>query len=139
MPTAKSGSRRLVFWSSRRISTTSKFSRSLVKWTMLDFEQLDALLDRHVQEFFGRQVGQFHAGLVDGRQLLLLMHLVGDVADGDDQVPRRAVRLPQRGGVDLEVAVVLAPQHGTGALAGGQGRMEGAEIGAEDFRASQAP
>ena len=48
-----------------------------------------------------------------------------------------AVDLPHRGRMDLEVAVVLAPQRGTGALAGGQGGVEGAEIGPEDFRAAQ--
>ena len=48
-------------------------------------------------------------------------------------------RLDDRGGVDLEIAVVLAPQRRAGALAGGQGRVEGAEIGAQDLRAAQAP
>ena len=35
-------------------------------------EQLDPLLDGHVGQFFRRQVGQLHAGLVDGGQFLLL-------------------------------------------------------------------
>ena len=37
MPTDSSGSSRLVFWSSSRISATSKCSRSFVKWMMFDF------------------------------------------------------------------------------------------------------
>ena len=60
-------------------------------------EQLDALFDRHLREFVGRQVGQLDAGLVDGGQLLLLQHLGGDVADGDDQVLRRAGRASNTG------------------------------------------
>ena len=100
-------------------------------------QQLDPVLDRHVEDFVGREVGQFHAGLVDGRQLLLLLDLVGHVADGDDQVPGGPFQLRHRGGMDLEIAVVLAPQRGTGALAGGQGRVERAEVGPQDLRAAQ--
>ena len=100
-------------------------------------QQLDALLDRHVEEFFRRKVGQLHAGLVDGRQLLLLLHFLGHVADGDDQVPRRTVDFPHRRRMDVEIAALLAPQGGTGAMAGGQGGVKGAEIGAQDFRAAQ--
>ena len=100
-------------------------------------QQLDAVLDRHVGDLVGRQIGQFHAGLVDGRHLLLLVDLVGHVADGDDQVPRRAARLADRRGMDVVVAVLAAAERGTGGLAGGQGRVEGAEVGAEDLRAAQ--
>ena len=46
----------------------------------------DPFLDRHVRQFVGRQIGQLHAGLMDGGQLLLLEHLFGDVVDRDDQV-----------------------------------------------------
>ena len=100
-------------------------------------QQLDPLLDRHLREFVGRQVGQLDAGLVDRRQLLLLQHLVGHVADRDDQVLRGLVAFEDRGGVDLEVAV-LARAERRGARAGrGQGRVEGAEVGAEDLRAAQ--
>ena len=65
-------------------------------------EQLDPLLDRHVEQFVGSQVGQLDARLVDGGQLLLLQHLGGHVADGDDQVLRRAVGLEQRSRVDAD-------------------------------------
>ena len=52
-------------------------------------QQLDPLVDRHLGDFVGRQVGQLDAGLVNGGQLLLLQHFVGHVADRDDQVLRR--------------------------------------------------
>ena len=55
-------------------------------------QQLDAVLHRHLEDLFGRQVGQFHARLVDGRQLLLLQLLLGDVADRDDQVQRGLIQ-----------------------------------------------
>ena len=92
------------------------------------FEKLDPVADRHVEDFFRRQVGQLHAGLMDRRQLLLLLDLVGHVADGDDQVPGRAFQLADRGGLHLEIAIVLAPQRGTRPLAGRQGRVEGTEV-----------
>ena len=101
------------------------------------FQQLDAVRDRHVRDFRRRQVGQLHARLVDGRHLLLLVDLVGHVADIDDQVARRAVHLAHRGGVNVVVAVFAAAERRTGRLAGGQSRVEGAEVGPEDFRAAQ--
>ena len=100
-------------------------------------EQLDPVADRHVEDFFRSQVGQLHAGLVDRGQLLLLLDLVGHVADGDDQVAGRAFQLADRGGLHLEIAIVLAPQRGTRPLAGRQGRVEGAEVRPQDFRAAQ--
>ena len=66
------------------------------------FEQLDPFLDRHVREFVGSQIGQLHAGLMNGGQLLLLEHFLGDVVHRDDQVLRRAARLPDRGRMDVE-------------------------------------
>ena len=56
---------------------------------MFDFKQLDPLVDRHLGDFVGREVGQLDAGLMDRGELLLLQHFVGDVADRDDQVLRR--------------------------------------------------
>ena len=100
-------------------------------------EKLDPVADRHLEDFFRRQVGQFHAGLVDGGQLLLLLDLVGHVADGNDQVPGGTLQLADRGGLHLEIAVVVAAQRGTGSLAGGQRRVEGTEVGTEDFGAAQ--
>ena len=100
-------------------------------------EQLDPVADRHVEDLFRSQVGQLHAGLVDRGQLLLLLHLVRHVADGNDQVPGRTVQLADRGRLHLEVAIVLAPQRGTRPLAGGQRRVEGTEVRPQDFRAAE--
>ena len=100
-------------------------------------QQLDAVLHRHVGDLGGREIGQFQARLMDRRHLLLLVHLVGHVADVDDQVLRRLARLAHRGGMDVIVVVVAAAERGTGGLAGRQGGVEGAEVGAEDLRAAQ--
>ena len=83
-------------------------------------QQLDAVLDRHVGDLGGRQIGQFEARLMDRRHLLLLMDLVGHVADVDDQMPRRTAHLADGGGMNVVVAVVAAAERGTGGLAGGQ-------------------
>ena len=104
---------------------------------MFDFSSSMRSCDRHVGDLGRRQIGQFHARLVDRRHLLLLVDLVGHVADGDDQMPRRAAHLADRRGVDVVVAVLAAAERGTGGLAGGQGRVEGAEVGAENLRAAQ--
>ena len=56
---------------------------------MFDLQQLDPLVDRHLGDFVGRQVGQLDAGLMDGGELLLLQHFVGHVANRDDQMLRR--------------------------------------------------
>ncbi len=100
-------------------------------------QQLDALLDRHHRQFVGHQVGQFHAGLVDGGQLLLLQHLRRHVAHRDDQVLRRRLVLENRGGVHLEVAVVARAQRRVAGAAGGQRRVERTEVGPEDLGAAQ--
>ena len=93
------------------------------------FQQLDPLVDRHVGDFVGREVGQLDAGLVDRGELLLLQHVVGDVADRDDQMLRRLTVLDDGNGVDAEVAVV-APQRRGAPFAGrqapcGTGRSRG--------------
>ena len=58
---------------------------------MFDFEQLDAVLDRHVEDFLGLEIGQLAAGVLNRRQLLLLLHFDGHIAEGDDQMPRTVV------------------------------------------------
>ena len=55
-------------------------------------EQLDAVFDRHVEDFFGLQVGQLAAGVLNGGQLLLLLHFGRHVAERHDQVPRLVAR-----------------------------------------------
>ena len=49
-------------------------------------EQVGPLLDPHLREFFGRQVGQLVARLGDRVDLELLLGLVGDLAGQGDQV-----------------------------------------------------
>ena len=93
--------------------------------------------DRHVGDFGRGQIGQFHAGLMDGRHLLLLVDFVGHVADRDDQVPRRTAHLADRRGMHVVVVVLAAAERGTRGLTGRQGGVEGAKVGAEDFRAAQ--
>ena len=51
----------------------------------VELEQLDAFLDAHLGKLIRRQGGQFPAGLVQGVELLLLLHLGGDVAAQDDE------------------------------------------------------
>ena len=108
MPTASTGSSTPVFWSSMRISTTLYCSTSCVQCRMFDFKQLDPLVDRHVGDFVGRQIGQLDARLVDRGELLLLQHVGGDVANRDDQMLRRLTVLDDRSRVDAEVAMVAA-------------------------------
>ena len=55
-------------------------------------EQLDAFLDAHLGQLFDLQAGQFAAGLVQGVELLLLLHLGGDVPAQADEL----VNLPSR-------------------------------------------
>jgi hypothetical protein len=82
-------------------------------------EQVDPLVDRHVGDDIRRQVGQLHAGLVDGGQLLLLQHLAGHVADGDDQVVRRLSRLEHRRGMHLIILIVAGAKRRAARTAGG--------------------
>ena len=49
----------------------------------------------------------------------------------------RPLEFPHRGRVHLEETAVLAAERGTGALAGGQGGVEGTEVGAQDLGAVQ--
>ena len=87
---------------------------------------------------FGRgEIGQLHAGLMDGRHLLLLLNLIGHIADRDDQVPWRGSDLADGRGMDVVVTVLAAAKRGTGGLGRRQGGMEGAKVGAEDLRAAQ--
>ena len=55
-------------------------------------QQLDPFIDRHLRDFVGREVGQLDAGLVNGGELLLLQHFVGNFANGDDQMLCHVVR-----------------------------------------------
>jgi len=70
------------------------------------------------------------AGLVNGGQLLLLQHFARHVADGDDQVLRSLAILDDRRGMHLEETVV-GGAHVELLRRGGDGGVEGTEVGAE--------
>ncbi len=103
-------------------------------------EKLDPVADRHFQDFFRSQVGQFHAGAVDRFQFLLLMNFIGHVAEGDNQMAGRPQttqqigRLAGRGNLHLEIAVVPAPQRGARPLAGRQCHVERTEVRPQNLR-----
>ena len=58
----------------------------------VQLEQLDALLDAHLGQLIRGQGGQLRPGLVQGVELLLLLHLRRDVAGQADELPDLAVR-----------------------------------------------
>ena len=101
---------------------------------MLDvvLQEIDPVVDLHHEDLVRTQIRQFATGLVDCRQLLLLKDLVGDLADGDDQVSRRLGRA-DRCGVNLEILVVHAVKRGAAFIAGRQCGMERAEIRSHDL------
>ncbi len=75
---------------------------------------------------------------MDGRELLLLQDVGGDVANRHDQVLRRAAvravaTLDDGNRMHAEVTMIAAERRRT-PLAGGEGGVEGAEIGADDLR-----
>ena len=107
-------------------------------------EEVDPLLDRHVGQFGRRQIGQFLAGLMDGGPLLLLEDRVGDVSDADDDmVGGRPVGRggglggEERGGIEVEIAVVGGPQRRAGDPPRREGGVERAELGAENLRITE--
>ncbi len=103
----------------------------------IGLEQLDALLDPHLKHFFRGQVRQFDPRFVDGRQLLLLHPLFGDVANRNDQVLGRSLRLENRCRVHLQEGVLADLQCGAAGVLGRQGRVEGTEVRSQDFRVGQ--
>ncbi len=69
-------------------------------------EIFDPFFDGHLREFVWLQVGEFHARLMNGRQLLLLVHLIGHVAHGDDQMLAMLLAVINRRGMHLVVLVI---------------------------------
>ena len=104
---------------------------------MFDFSSSMRSCDRHVGDLGRREIGQFHARLMDRRHLLLLVDLVGHVADVDDQMTRQAARLADWSGMDVVIVVLAAAERGSRRLAGSQGRVEGTKIGAQNLGAAQ--
>lgn len=98
-------------------------------------EQFDPFFDRHLRQFGGREVGQLDAGAVNRGELLLLQHLFGNVADGDDQAA--AAFVLQAGGMNVEVAAGFGAERGVARRTDVLGRMERAVIGSENLRAAE--
>ena len=106
MPTASSGSSFPVFVIEQANLDDVEVQQVLREVQDVRLQQLDPLFDRHLRHFVGRQVGQLDAGLMNGRQLLLLQHFVGHVANRDDQMLRRLAGVDHRRRVHRIVAVV---------------------------------
>ena len=70
----------------------------------IGFEQVNPLLNTHLEDFFGLEVGQVHSGFVNRFELLLLEHLDGHIANTNDQVLGRSA-FGKRGRMDLIVVV----------------------------------
>ena len=100
-------------------------------------QQFNAVFNGHGPQFFRRQVGQFHAGLVNGHQLLLLQHFARDVANDGEQVLRFLAIFNNRGGMNLKIVIFFRLQVADGRSPIHQGGMEGTIIGADDVRAVQ--
>ena len=133
MPTASTGSSML-----RRRIEHADFDDVVMQHVLravqdIRLQQLDPLVDRHLGDFVGREVGQLDAGLVDRRELLLLQHLVGHVANRDDQVLRRTAAVDHRRGMHAHVAILKTAQRRSARPAGGQRGVERTEVGAEDL------
>ena len=79
---------------------------------------------------------QFAAGLVQGVELLLLLHLGGDVPAKADELLDLSAHVLHGREVQLDVAVIAAVEPGGGPLAG-QGRVKGTVVGAEDLRRAE--
>ncbi len=96
-------------------------------------EEVLALLDAHLGEFVGGEVGEFLAGLVDGVDLLLLKDLGGDLAGQGDELGGVAGGVEDGGDGQSEEAVRLQAEDGAGRPPVAQGGGERAGFGAEDL------
>ena len=110
----------------------------------VELEQVDAFGHTHVGEEFRGQGGELPAGLVQGRQLVLLLHAGSDVT-GLNQQQHLAAGFGQRSDLDLEVAFPLAAQAGDGrrrrslrCIPGPQGALEGTVVGPDKLRSASA-
>ena len=76
------------------------------------FQEVGPLLDPHLAQFLGGEVGQLVARLVNGGDLLGLQGLVGDVAGQGDQVGQLVGFVEDRRGGEAEITVGVDPEFG---------------------------
>jgi hypothetical protein len=70
---------------------------------------------------------------MDGRELLLLQYLIGDLADRDDEVPGFALAFNHRGHVHAHVTIAETPERGGAGSTRTQRGVERTKIGAQYF------